>query len=59
MNTPPQRLGEPSVYARLARQADLRLRTLTPPRGTRAVGRLVCLLIGALVVWTAARVPWR
>ncbi len=57
MSAPRERGGEPSVYARLAQQSDLQLRTLTPPRGTRLAGWLLCVGIAAATVVAAIRVP--
>lgn len=51
------REGEPGIYARLASQSDRRLRRLTPPRGTRAVGFALCVAIAATIAVAADRVP--
>jgi hypothetical protein len=57
MSTPGERPGEPSVYARLASQADLRYRTHTPPRGTRLAGWVICVAVAVALVVAAVRVP--
>lgn len=57
MSAPRERPGEPSVYARLARQADVRLGGRTPPRGTRLVGWAVCIALAVATVIAAVRVP--
>jgi hypothetical protein len=57
MSTPRERPGEPSVYARLASQADLRARVHTPPRGTRTAGLVICLAVAVALVVAALRVP--
>ena len=57
MSAPRERPGEPSVYARLAHQADLRHRAHPPPRGTRLVGWLLCLALAAATVVAGLRVP--
>lgn len=57
MSTPRERPGEPSVYARLASQADVRLRVHKPPRGTRIVGWLICVAVAVTLVVAALRVP--
>jgi hypothetical protein len=57
MTTPDERPGEPSVYARLASQADMRLRVHRPPRGTRLAGWLICIGVAIVLVVAAVRVP--
>jgi hypothetical protein len=57
MSTPRERPGEPSVYARLASQADMRMHAHRPPRGTRLVGWLICVAVAVALVVAAVRVP--
>lgn len=57
MSAPHRRPGEPSVYARLAREADVRHRALTAPRGTRITGWLICVAILVVLVAAGVRVP--
>lgn len=51
------RRGDPSIYARLASQTERRARRLTPPRGTRTAGVVLCFAIAATIAMAAARVP--
>lgn len=57
MSAPRERPGEPSVYARLAHQADMRHAAHVPPRGTRVVGWLIVVALAAATVVAALRVP--
>jgi hypothetical protein len=51
--------GRPGVYARLAEQEEMERTVLTPPRGTRVVGWLVCLAIVGMVIAAAFGAhPW-
>jgi hypothetical protein len=55
----PDPRGRPGVYARLAEEAEVERATLTPPRGTRLVGWLVCLaMVVAVVVAAVEAHPW-
>jgi hypothetical protein len=57
MSTPRERPGEPSVYARLAGQAEVRLGAQVPPRGTRVAGWIICAAVAVALVVAAVRVP--
>jgi hypothetical protein len=57
MSAPRERPGEPSVYARLAQEADVRMRAHAPPRGTRLIGWLICVAVGATLLVAGMRVP--
>jgi hypothetical protein len=47
------------VYARLAEEAEIERTALTPPRGTRIAGWLVCVAIVVAVVVAAVGIhPW-
>ena len=49
----------PGVYARLAEQEEMERTVLTPPRGTRVVGWVVCLaIIGMVVAAALGAHPW-
>ncbi len=55
----PDPTGRPGVYARLAEEAEIERTALTPPRGTRVAGWLVCVAIVAAVVAAAVGIhPW-
>lgn len=59
MTRAPRRGPRAAVYARLRDEVEVRRLGRTPPRGTRVVGWLLVLLIGATVVFTALRAsPW-
>lgn len=57
MRTTPSRRGEPSVLARLAAENEERVAPLTPPRGTRLFGWLLCVALAVMAVVAALRVP--
>lgn len=57
MRTDASRRGEPSVLARLAAETQERTAPLTPPRGTKVVGWLLCLGLVVGTVVAAVRVP--
>jgi hypothetical protein len=55
----PDPTGRPGVYARLAEEAEIERTALTPPRGTRIAGWLVCVAIVVAVVVAAVGIhPW-
>lgn len=57
MRTHDPRRGRPSVLARLAAESQERIAPLTPPRGTRLVGWILCVALVAGTVVAAVRVP--
>lgn len=59
MTPPPEDSRRPGVYARLAQQADVERAVLSPPRGARVAGWIICLAIVAGVVAAAVGAhPW-
>lgn len=50
---------EPSVYARLAAEEEIRFVRRTPPRWARWLGVVLCLAIGVVILMAALEVhPW-
>jgi hypothetical protein len=59
MDEPEGEGRRPGAYARLAEQAEVEQSVLTPPRGTRVVGWLVCVaIVVAVVVAAVGAHPW-
>jgi hypothetical protein len=55
----PDEKGRPGVYARLAEEAEVEATVLTPPRGARVVGWVVCLaIIGTVIAAAFGAHPW-
>jgi hypothetical protein len=49
----------PGVYARLAEEAEVERTVLSPPRGVRVIGWLVCAaIIGTVVAAAFGAHPW-
>lgn len=57
MRTHGEGRAQPSVLARLAAENQGRVAPLTPPRGTRLVGWILCVGLAVGTVVAAARVP--